>query len=62
MYFIQKRGKFLTSLASGELDSLGDPLLEHFVKVSQGRAEAETDAEVAWLKFSKDYPQYEQQR
>jgi len=61
-HFIHKRGKYMASLASGELDSLGDPLLEHFVKVSQGRAEPETDAEAAWLKFSEDYPQYEQIR
>ena len=57
-YFIQKRGKYLTALASGELGSLGDPLLEHFVKVSKGGAEAATDAESAWRKSTQDYPHF----
>lgn len=56
-YFLRVRGKYLASLASGKLDSLGDPLLEHFVKASQRKIEAESDAETAWLKFSSDYPQ-----
>jgi hypothetical protein len=55
-YFIRERGKYLYMLANGTLDPLGDPLLEHFVQVAQGRAEASTDAEVAWQKFSTDYP------
>jgi triacylglycerol esterase/lipase EstA (alpha/beta hydrolase family) len=55
-YFIQTRGKYMSLLADGTLDTLGNPVLEHFVEVAQGRAKAETDAETAWQKFSRDYP------
>jgi len=57
-YFIRTRGKYMSLLADGTLDTLGDTTLEHFVDVAQGRAEAATDAETAWLKFSRDYPHY----
>jgi pimeloyl-ACP methyl ester carboxylesterase len=57
-YFIRTRGKYMSLLADGTLDTLGEPTLEHFVEVAQGRAEARTDAETAWLKFSRDYPNY----
>ncbi len=54
-YYIRAKGKFMSLLADGTLDTLGDPTLEHFVEVAQGRAKARTDAETAWLKFSQDY-------
>jgi triacylglycerol esterase/lipase EstA (alpha/beta hydrolase family) len=57
-YYIRTRGKYMSMLADGTLDTLGDQTLEHFVEVAQGRAEAKTDAETAWLKFSQDYPRY----
>ncbi|MDH3465690.1 MAG: alpha/beta hydrolase [Gammaproteobacteria bacterium] len=59
-YFIRKMGRYLSALANGILDSLGDPLLEHFVMASQGKVQAKTDPEVAWLKFIKDYPHYKE--
>ena len=55
-YIIRTRGKYMSLLADGTLDTLGDKTLEHFVEVAQGRAEAKTDAETAWLKFRQDYP------
>ena len=57
-YYIRQRGKYMAMLANGSLDTLGDPILEHFVAVAQGRAEAGTTAETAWIKFIRDYPQY----
>lgn len=59
-YFLRKMGRYLSALANGMLDSLGDPVLEHFVKASQGKVRAKTDPEVAWLKFIKDYPHYKE--
>ena len=57
-YFVRTLGKFMALLANGTLDPLGEPTLEHFVAVAQGREAASTDAEKAWLKFSYDYPDY----
>jgi pimeloyl-ACP methyl ester carboxylesterase len=57
-YFVRTLGKFMALLANGTLDPLGEPTLEHFVAVAQGRETASTDAEKAWLKFSHDYPDY----
>ena len=55
-YFIRTRGKYMSLLADGTLDTLGDKTLENCVAVAQGRAR--TDAETAWLKFSQEYPRY----
>ncbi len=57
-YFIHTRGRYMSLLANGSLDTLDDPALEHFVAVAQGKAKAETDPETAWVKFIRDYPQY----
>ena len=57
-YFIRTMGKYMSLLANGTLGTLEDPVLEHFVQVALGRAKARTDAETAWIKFSRDYPQY----
>ncbi len=57
-YYIRTMGNFMSLLANGTLDTLGDPVLEHFVQVAQGRAKARTDAETAWVKFTEDYPHY----
>lgn len=56
-YFIQQRGRYLSLLADGTLETLGIPVLEHFVDVAHGRAQAESDVETAWLKFQRDYPE-----
>ena len=57
-HFIRTMGKFMSLLANGTLGTLGDPVLEHFVQVAQGKAKARTDTETAWIKFSQDYPNY----
>ncbi|MGI9294128.1 MAG: alpha/beta fold hydrolase, partial [Pseudomonadales bacterium] len=57
-YYIRTMGKYLYSVVSGRLEYLGNPTLERFVKVSQGKAKAKTDVERAWSKFVKDYPRY----
>jgi len=57
-YFIRTMGNFMLLLANGTLGTLGDPVLEHFVLVAQGRAKAKTDPETAWIKFTQNYPQY----
>ena len=59
-YYIFTMGNFMSLLANGTLDTLGDPVLEHFVQVAQGNAKARTNAETAWLKFILDYPRYAQ--
>lgn len=60
-YYIHQRGKYMLLLAKGALDPLGKPSLEHFVAVAQGRAEAQTPPETAWLKFVRDFPWYLEQ-
>jgi hypothetical protein len=57
-YYIRTMGHFIALLANGTLDTLGDPVLEHFLQVAHGRAKASTDAETAWMKFVLDYPDY----
>ncbi len=57
-YYIRTRGHYLLQLATGVLDTLDEPVLEHFVAVAQGRAEAQSPAETAWLKFVRDHPDY----
>lgn len=57
-HFIRTMGHFMSLLANGTLDTLGDPVLEHFVQVARGRATAGTDPETAWIKFARDYPHY----
>jgi pimeloyl-ACP methyl ester carboxylesterase len=57
-HYIRNRGTYMSQLADGTLGTLGIEALEHFVEVVQGRAEAETDAETAWVKFIQDYPRY----
>ena len=58
IFYIHTMGIFMSLLANGTLDTLGDPVLERFVEVTQDRAGAKTDAESAWIKFTRDYPQY----
>lgn len=57
-HFIHTMGKFMSLLANGTLNTLGDPILEHFVLVANGLAKATTDPETGWLKFSRNYPQF----
>jgi uncharacterized protein YifE (UPF0438 family) len=37
---------------------MGEPSLEQFVAVAQGRKKVITDPEKAWQKFNLDYPRY----
>ena len=55
-YVIRAGGKYLAALSSGKIDAVNQ-MQAHFVQVSQGKAEAQTIADTAWLKFVKDYPE-----
>jgi hypothetical protein len=57
-YFIRNMGKYMALLANGTLNPMGEPSLEQFVAVAQGKEKALTDPEKAWLKFSRDYQRY----
>jgi hypothetical protein len=57
-YFIRNMGKYMALLANGTLNPMGEPSLEQFVAVAQGKEKALTDPEKAWLKFNRDYPRY----
>ena len=54
-YAINVIGKYLAALWKGKLEAV-TPFQRHFIKVSQGKAEASHFIEKAWLKFIKDYP------
>lgn len=49
-------GHWLEALADGRIAPL-DPVQSHFVEVCQGKAEADTPIEEAWLRFIRELPQ-----
>ena len=54
-YIIRTISKYLAALSIGKIDAV-DKIQTHFVEVSQGKANALTFVEAAWLKFVKDHP------
>lgn len=57
-HIVRTRAKYMSALATGMLDHLDHPVLEHFVNVAQGNAKPETDTETAWQKFIHNYPRF----
>jgi len=55
MYLIKVLGKYLAALWKGKLVAV-TPFQKHFIKVSQGKAQASHFAEKTWQKFIKEYP------
>ncbi len=60
-YVIKVLGKYLAALWNGELVA-GTPFQRHFLEVSQGKAKPSHLAEIAWLKFIKEYPDLVEQQ
>lgn len=57
-HLVRTTAKYMSALATGTLNPMDLPVLEHFVDVAQGKAKPETDAETAWQKFIHNYPRF----
>ena len=56
-YYIRYMGRFFSALINGSLNYQDSPVLERFVNVAKGKVAAISEAETAWLKFMRDYPE-----
>jgi pimeloyl-ACP methyl ester carboxylesterase len=54
-YFIVTIGRWMDALASGIIAPI-HPAQEHFVQACRGETPPSNEAETAWLKFNKEYP------
>jgi uncharacterized protein YifE (UPF0438 family) len=54
-YLIRTIGHWMEALESGTIVPV-HPAQAHFVQVCRGEKSPGNDAETAWLKFSKEYP------
>jgi pimeloyl-ACP methyl ester carboxylesterase len=54
-FMIRHLGSFMDALASGALPAI-HPLQEHFVRASRGEVPPNLPIEIAWQKFTRDYP------
>ena len=54
-YFIHNLGFYLDALASGVLAPF-HPSQEHFIRAIRGEVPPDSEAETAWIKFGREYP------
>jgi pimeloyl-ACP methyl ester carboxylesterase/uncharacterized protein YifE (UPF0438 family) len=54
-FMIHNLGYFMEALATGTLPAI-HPIQEHFVRASRGEVQPNQPIEIAWQKFTRDYP------